>query len=127
MFNKWYETDNDCCQHMRKDGRVYEMIQCLWLDTTEEDRLLGQHEYVILQDSIDLNDVTMAEIYDALATYDYELNELAWEYGHDATVDIIAECLLEERIVCDACVIDEADTFEEAKAKIMAIVTQQND
>lgn len=36
MFGKLSLMDNDCAQYMRKDGTKYEMIQYIWLDTTEE-------------------------------------------------------------------------------------------
>ena len=44
MFTKWDCIDSDCCQYIRSDGNIYEMIQAVWLDTTEEDRANGAHE-----------------------------------------------------------------------------------
>jgi hypothetical protein len=126
MFTKWYSTDNGCHQHMRKDGRVYEMIQCVWLDTTEEDRLLGRHEYVIVRGDVDMSKVTMFDVKCALAAYGYNVNDLANEYGYVVATDIIAECILEEEIVRDSCIIDVADTFKEAKEKIDKIINENN-
>lgn len=126
MFTKWYSTDNDCYQHMRKDGRVYEMIQCVWLDTTEEDRLLGRHEYVIVRCDVDMSKVTMFDVKRALSAYGYNVNDLANEYGYVVATDIIAECILEEDIVRDSCIIDVADTFKEAKEKIDKIISENN-
>ena len=44
MFTPWYETDSDCAQYMRRNGSLYEMIQSVWLDTTEDDIANGCHE-----------------------------------------------------------------------------------
>ena len=118
MFTPWYETDSDCHQHMRHNGTVYEMIQCVWLDMTEEDRAEGRHEYCVVRLSMDLNDCSDEEKESYLSAYDYTLQGITEEYGDEAD-SIIAECILEEDILCDSCVIAEADSFEEAKDIIL--------
>ena len=114
MFTPWYETDCDCYQHMRHDGTVYEMIQAVWLDTTEEDRARGLHEYCVCQGKIDLKDFSEEEMESYISSYGYTMESLREEYGDDMW-GIVAECILEECIFCDSCVIADADSFEEAK------------
>ena len=118
MFGPWYIADDDCCQHMRKNGKKYEMIQAVWLDTTEEDIKQGRHEYVILNATIDLDDMTIDEVMCAVATYGYTIGGLVEEYGYESAMDLIAECVLEEEIMRDCYAIDDADSFEEVKEKI---------
>lgn len=121
----WSLTDNDCCQHIRQNGSEYEMIQAVWLDTTGEDRAKGLHEYVIVNLTIDLDDYDedAKEMY--ISSYGYTLASLSAEYG-DAMDSIIAECILEEESLRDSCIIDVANSFEEAKAKIQKFITTQN-
>jgi hypothetical protein len=114
MFTPWYETDNDCYQHMRNDGTIYEMIQAIWLDTTREDRARGLHEYCVCQGEIDLNDFSEEEMESYISSYGYTMYGLREEYGDDMW-GIVAECILEEVIMCDGCVIADADSFEDAK------------
>lgn len=123
MFCPWYETDNDCCQHMRNDGSVYEMIQAVWLDTTREDRARGLHEYCICQGDIDLKDYSEKEMDMYVHSYGYTMDSLRKEYGDDMW-GIVAECILEEVIVCDSCVVADADSLEEAREKIARLTAQ---
>ena len=115
MFEAWYEVDNDCCQHMRrsKDGKEYEMIQYVWLDTTEEDREKGLHEYVVVKTELDLDDVTEDDVLCGISSYGYTLESLTEEYGEDA-ISIIAECIMENEIDRDCNIIGVADSAEEA-------------
>lgn len=123
MFSSWCKTDPDCCQHMRNDGTKYEMIQCVWLDTTKEDRTNGAHEYCIVNMEIDLNDYSDEEKEGYVGTYGYTLEDLRFGYDDEETVSsIVAECILEESILNDAYVIDVTDSFEDAKEKIEMIV-----
>ena len=124
MFGQWYETDSDCCQHVRRNEDVFEMIQVVWLDITREDRARGLHEYCICRGEINLNDYSDEEIECYIGLYGYTLESLQEEYG-DHMWDIIAECILEEVIVCDSCVVANADSREEAKEIIMRL-TEQN-
>ena len=123
MFTQWYETDPDCCQYIRRDGSKYEMIQCVWLDTTEEDKKKGVHEYCITRIGIDLDDYSDEEKEIHLSSYGYTLQSVSEEYGHDVD-SIIAECIMEEECLRDAYVIDDADSFEEAKEKIKKIIKE---
>ena len=121
MFGPWYETDPDCCQHIRKDGNQYEMIQYVWLDTTLEDIQNGFHEYVILKTELDLNDVTDDDVIGAISSYGHTIISLLEIYQQSA-IDIIAECLMEEEIMRDCNVLDHADSDTEAMAKIMRYI-----
>lgn len=121
MFTQWDCTDNDCCQYIRHDGNVYEMIQAVWLDTTEEDRVNGLHEYCIVRIEINLNDYSDEEKEMHIHSYGYTLESVVEEYGADVDL-IIAECIMEDECLSDAYVIDDADSFEEAKKKIEEIV-----
>ena len=124
MFGTWYETDSDCCQHMRNDGTVYEMIQAIWLDTTREDRARGLHEYCIVQGSIDLKDYSEDDMECYISSYGYTMDSIRSEYGDDMW-NIIAECILEDVIVCDSCVVADADSLKEAR-EIITQLTAQN-
>lgn len=124
MFTPWYETDPDCCQHIRSDKSKYEMIQAVWLDMTEEDKSKGLHEYCIVRIEIDLNDYSDEEKEIYLSSYGYTLKSVTAEYGDDAD-SIVAECIMEEECLRDAYVIDDADSFEEAKDKIEKIIKEE--
>lgn len=117
MFGPWYETDSDCCQHMRQDGNYYQMIECVWLDATEKDKQNGAHEYVIVRMMIDIRDYSEEEMEDAISSYGYTMEDFA-EWSDEEKYSLIAECIMEEEILRDAYVIGDADSFEEAKEKI---------
>ena len=121
MFTPWFCTDSDCCQYIRNDGNKYEMIQAVWLDTTEEDREKGFHEYCIVRIEIDLNDYSDEKRLCYISSYGYTLENIVEEYG-DGADGIIAECIMEDESLSDAYVIDDADSFDEAKAKIEKII-----
>lgn len=124
MFTPWYETDNDCAQHVRSDGTVYEMIQSVWLDTTREDRARGVHEYCVCRGEIDLDDFSEEEMEGYVSSYGYTMESLREEYGDDMW-GIVAECILEEHIMRDSCVIADADSFDEAKKIIESIIGKE--
>ena len=117
MFGPWYETDNDCCQHMCKDKRKYKMVQAVWLDRTEKDIAASRHEWCIVAMEMNLDDYSDDDILGAIGTYGYTIVSLIETYG-DAALDVIAECIMEEEILRDAYVIGDADSFEEVKYKI---------
>ena len=124
MFTPWFCTDSDCCQYIRNDGNKYEMIQAVWLDTTEEDREKGFHEYCIVRIEIDLNDYSDEEKLYYISSYGYTFEGIVEEYG-DGADSIIAECIMEDESLSDAYVIDDANSFEEAKAKIEKIIKEE--
>ena len=124
MFTSWSCTDPDCCQYIRNDGNKYEMIQAVWLDTTEEDREKGLYEYCIVRIEIDLDDYSDEKKLGYISSYGYTLESVMEEYGDDAD-SIIAECIMEEESLSDAYVIDDADSFDEAKAKIEKIINEE--
>lgn len=123
MFGKWYSTDNDCAQYMRKseDGKEYEMIQYIWLDTTEEDKAKGLHEYVICKTELDVNDLSNDDVLCAISSYGYTLVSLLQDYG-DCALDIVAECYMEEEIGRDCNVIGHADSKAAAERIVMKYV-----
>lgn len=118
-MTKFYEIDNDCCQHIRHDDESnwYEMIQIVWLDTTEADRAEGAHEYIVVAGSIEIADYTEDEIAGYISSYGYTIDSLNKEYGEAAT-DIIAECILEEEILRDQDIVFESDSYEECEKYI---------
>lgn len=119
----WDCTDPDCCQYIRRNEDVYEMVQAVWLDTTEEDRANGAHEYCIVRIGINLNDYSDEEKLCYISSYGYTLESIVEEYG-DGADGIIAECIMEDESLNDAYVIDDADSFDEAKAKIEKIIKE---
>lgn len=125
MFGLWYCTDNDCCQYIRKsdDGKEYEMIEYVWLDTTEEDKKRGLHEYVIVKTELDIDFVTEEDILCAISSYNYTIESLKEEYA-DAAIDIIAECIMEDEAPRDCNIIDYANSVEEAKEKIKKYIKE---
>lgn len=118
MFTKWSLMDSDCMQYMRHDGTLYEMIQYIWLDTTEEDRAKGLHEYVICKAEVDVLDLDDEDVLCAISSYGYTIISLLQEYG-DAALDMIAECYLEEIIGRDYNILCTADSKEDAERKVM--------
>lgn len=121
MFTKWSLMDSDCAQYMRHDGTVYEMIQYVWLDTTEEDKAQGRHEYVICKAEVDVLDLSDEDVLCAIGSYGYTLISLLTEYG-DSALDMIAECYLEDNIAYDWNVLCEADSKEDARRKVLKYV-----
>lgn len=121
MFTKWSLMDSDCMQYMRHDGTLYEMIQYIWLDTTEEDRAKGLHEYVICKAEVDVLDLEDEDVLCAISSYGYTIISLLQEYG-DAALDMIAECYLEEIIGRDYNILCTADSKEGAERKVMKYV-----
>lgn len=120
-WSKWYMTDDSCCQHMRKNGLNYEMIQLVWPDAATDG-----FEYVVVKDEVHLQDEdTIGKIMDVIACYCYTVPYLIKEYGHGAN-DIIAECLLEDSILCDANIIGEFDTEKEAEQFIVDYINKED-
>ena len=121
-WSKWYMTDDSRCQHMRKNGLNYEMIQLVWPDAVT----YGLHEYVVVKDEVHLQDEDTADkIIDVIACYGYTIPFLIKEYGYGAN-DIIAECLLEDSILCDANIIGEFDTEKEAEQFIVDYINKED-
>jgi hypothetical protein len=99
------------------------MIQAVWLDTTSEDKAKGLHEYCICRGEIDLDNFSEEEMDEYICSYGYTMESLRAEYGDDMW-GIVAECILEEYIMCDSCVIADVDSFEEAKEIIKNIIEE---
>ena len=114
----WSLQDNDCCQYIRKTGaRTYEMIECIWLDTTEEDKAMGLHEYVIVTGNVNLDDLSDEDIAIAISPFGYKLSDFD-DWDGDAAEKMIAECYLEEELMSDEYIIAERNTFDEVKTYI---------
>lgn len=111
MENDWYLTDNDCCQYMRKNGTFYELIQYVWLYTTKVDKAKEFHEYRIVYDSVDINNLDDEDIEAYISPYDYTIEDLEEKYGVDGARDLIAECVLETNSLHGGCVIAETATY----------------
>lgn len=116
MWGKWECTDSDCCQYMRQDGKLFEMIEMVWLDVTEEDRENGNLPYIVVREIIDLDDFNEEEIKGYLAPYQY-----SFEGQDDWT---IAECILEEVIMSNWCIVAEFEQFEDAEQYIKEVVNK---
>ena len=56
-----------------------------------------------------------------ISAYGYTLDSLRAEYGNDMC-GIVAECILEEAIFCDSCVVADANSFREARKIIEEII-----
>lgn len=111
--NHWEEIDEG--QFIRKSGRTsYEMIDIVWLDRTSEDEDISP--YIILHGEINLKDYSDDDKEYYLGSYGYSL--------HDENMDgwIIAQCILEEDIWRDSCIIGEARSFEEACGKVIDFI-----
>lgn len=124
MFTEWSCRDSDCGQYIRNDGKEYEMIEYIWLDTTDEDIKNGACEYAIVKTELDLNDITDSDVLIGISSYGYTVISLIEQYG-DSALDIIAECIMEEEIVRGSNVIDEADSKEEAEMKIKKYIEEE--
>ena len=113
-------------QYMRCDGDWFEMIQITWLDTTKEDRLEGEHEYCIERGSIHLSNYSEDEQESAIAVHGYTLDELRRECRQEVVEQLIVEWILEDAISCDACIIGEADSFEEAQRFVKELIEKES-
>lgn len=104
MWTEWKCIDEDCFQYIRKNGNEFEMIQTLWLDK--------ENPYIIVRGCINLTDYSKEEKQEYLDIYDYDINSPLMDDW------LIAECILEQNVMSEDCIVDKADTFEEAKKKI---------
>lgn len=111
----WELHDDDSCQYFRKIGQhTYEMIQCILLDTTDEDIANGRHKYVVVSDEVDLSELSGDEIEAAIAAFGYSLADFeTWE--GDAAESMIAECYLEDYLFRDSCVFAAFNSFDATK------------
>ena len=109
----WALTDSDCYQHIRCVNGVYELVQFVWLDTTEQEKNDGLYEYCIVNATCNLNDYSEKDIEIYISSYGYTHESLIKEYGEDGANDLIAECILEEICLRDECIMYECNTKEE--------------
>jgi len=115
MFTEWKLTDDDCCQHIRKDNRKYELIQYVWFDVSDEDFQAGLHSYGIMTGEVNLNDLTDDEVIEIIKTHRQNIFNVIDSYGY-ATNEIIAEYYMED--ISRQSLIAQFDTQEEAEAFI---------
>ena len=114
MNYEWTCTDSDSAQYMRKTDGQWEMIQAVWLDTTDEDIKKGLHQYTIVHGWISEDDITDEDIEIVCASY---------SFIEEPDRDTIAECILETDLMSDEYTIADADTFEEAEKFIKNFIT----
>lgn len=114
----WSLMDSDCCQYMRRTSVThFDMIECVHLDTTEEDLAKGLHKYVVVTGGIDLDDLSYEEMLDAIALYGYKESDFdSWCDAERASM--VAECRLEEDLLADAYTIAAFNSFPETKTFI---------
>ena len=121
MFTEWKLTDDDCCQHIRKDNRKYELIQYVWFDVSDEDFQMGLHPFGIMTGEVNLNDLTDDEVIETIKTYGQNMFDIIDSYGY-ATNEIIAEYYMED--ISRQSLIAQFDTQEEAEAFIMNYIKE---
>lgn len=116
MWSKWECTDNDCCQYMRQNDNLFEMIQAVWLDTTEEDLEEGNFPYIVVREVIDLDDYSKEEIEEYLISHAFTLEgQSDW---------MKAECILEDVILRNWCIVAEFYTPKDAEKYIKGVVNK---
>lgn len=106
--NGWYCTDNDCMQYCRSLGnRRYEFVQVIWLDTCGNDKRAknDSDNYVVVTDSIDMNDYDEEDIEMAICGYYQNIKEMEESYGLPLGEldDIVAECFFENMSFITDC------------------------
>lgn len=118
MWGKWNMTDPDCAQFIRRNGNKFDMIQIVDIDMFcfSEDS-----KFAVVRKEINMNDYSDNEIIEYVSMY-YSDEEIK-------TLDdfLVAECILEQEIICGDNAIFEADSFEEAFAKVKEIINNEND
>lgn len=92
----WYETDDDCWQHCRKATEdEYDLIQLMWLDTTEGDPGSPDREYIVVAAHIDLLEtdweLAIGGYYDSLQ----QMQECYDGLSVEELKPLIAECAFE--------------------------------
>lgn len=107
MKHTWFCTDNDCCQYMMETDERWEMIELIWLDTTDEDRKKGLHEYIVVHGWVYKNDISEEDAEFACSTYGYDRESIDEQ--------ILAECILEESLLSDEYIIYETDSRKNAE------------
>ena len=92
----WYETDDSCMQHCRKVTEdEYDLIQLIWLDTTEGDSGYPDREHIVVAAHIDLLE-TNWEL--AISGYYESLQQMQECYDGlsiEELKPLIAECAFE--------------------------------
>lgn len=105
--NKWFCTDDDCCQYMKETPYRWEMIELLWLDTTNADRTKGCLEYVVVHGWVFKEELTEEDAEYAYSTYGYEKDSIDER--------LVAECRLEAELLYDEFVIFQSNERKEAE------------
>lgn len=83
------------------------------------------HEYRIVYDSVDINNLDDEDIEAYISPYDYTIEDLEEKYGVDGARDLIAECVLETNSLHGGCVIADADSVEEAEKFINNFIKEK--
>ena len=113
----WRCTDPDCAQYMRRNGDLFEMIQVV--EPNDSDTFFA------LRDGAWFSDYTEEEQADAVAAYDYTLDELYRDLGKEKAEALIMECILEESIVYSECIIAQANSFEAVEQIVKMMVEKE--
>lgn len=116
----WRCTDPDCIQYMRRDGDWFEMIQIV--------SPLDEEVFFVVRGTLLLSDCTDDDIENdyVLSLYGYSLDELYRDYTEEEIEDLIMECYLEQTVMRGAdCIINKADSFEEAECFVKELVEKE--
>ena len=116
----WRCTDPDCAQYMQRDGDWFEMIQIV--------SPLDEEVFFVVRDTLLLSDCTEDDIENnyVLSLYGYSLDELYRDYTEEEIEDLIMECHLEQIVMRGAdCIINKADSFEEAECFVKGLVEKE--
>lgn len=116
----WYLTDDACLQFQRQESeKVFDMIQLIWLDSTEEDSGYPDRDYVVVAAHIELEDQELENyvsgyydsISDMMGIYNLPLKDLypliaecafenIWDQsGYDFTSELLTKTEAEELIL----------------------------
>ena len=92
----WYETDDDCRQHCRKVTEdEYDLIQLMWLDTTEDDPGCPDREYIVVAAHIDLLETDWELAIDGHYDSLQQMQECYDGLSIEELKPLIAECAFE--------------------------------
>lgn len=107
----WFETDSlQWCKQI--DDYRYKFCQIVWLDTTREDEHAKNavdefDNHCVVAMFVDLMQYDLEEIETYISTYGYKsVGDLVDQYL-DATNQVIAECIFEEKCMSDIYVISK--------------------
>lgn len=127
MINEWYKTNDDqWCKPLGE--RKYKFVQLVWMDILDNDEAC----YTVVSMEIDLNEYSNDDIEMYISGYAYDSIEdmckkhnMPIENAHELD-ELIAECIFEEKSLCDEYIIAENDMSEEAAIKFVEEWIKEN-